>query len=153
MSDLPDVRLVVRRRCDVCEGTGEIDSEGWADLRSAEERLGRSIDPEEFFLDTRHEDSVPPMKRECGACEEGWATDDLAVEDLADAILARVPTAVIPRAELDELVETVKRSITAAALKSEGLADADDAGSWLRAVQEGAEALRAVTDLLVRRDG
>jgi hypothetical protein len=118
--DAVDIRLVVQRRCDVCDGTGEV------------------------------LDSVPAMKRECGACEEGWLGETIPLVELVDYVLERAPKTIVPPDELRSMAETVRRSITAAAQKSVGLADADDAGAWLRAVQEGAEALRSITELLTR---
>lgn len=150
MSDLPDVRLVVRRRCEVCEGTGEALSEDWQGFADWKTQCRGEREPEDYFLHFLGMDAVPPMKRECGNCEGGWVDGELAVEDLVEMVLARVPKSIIPRGELEEIARDVRVSITAAAQRSRGLADPDDAGSWLRVVQEGASALREVTELLTR---
>lgn len=151
LPDLPDVRLVVRRRCGVCEGTGEVRSEDWEGYEAWLER-GNTADPEDYFHDVQRMDSVPPMKRECGNCEGGWVDGDIAASDLVEVILAQVPTAVIPREDLEEIARDVRISVTQAAQRSRGLADPEDLGSWLRVVQEGAEALRAIGETLVRRE-
>lgn len=149
------IRVVIQRRCEVCGGTGETRSEEWASYeewsQTRHERLLRQT-PETYFLDFLGMDSVPPMNRECGACDDGWTDDAIPFDDLVSHVLAHVPKTVIPPAELRDVAEKVRRSITAAASKSQGLADPDEAGSWLRTVQEGAAALREVTELVVRGD-
>jgi hypothetical protein len=148
--DAVDIRLVVQRRCDVCDGTGEVLSEDWAAYQAWADRRDQRCEPERFFLDVQRMDSVPAMKRECGACEGGWLGETIPLVELVDYVLERAPKTIVPPDELRSMAETVRRSITAAAQKSVGLADADDAGSWLRAVQEGAEALRSITELLTQ---
>jgi hypothetical protein len=90
---------------------------------------------------------------DCEPCHgEGRVADDVSLQDLADWILARVPRSLIPKPEMESLIDDLKRSITAAASKSRGLADPDEAGSWLRVVQEGAESLRAIAGLVGGRE-
>ena len=87
----------------------------------------------------------------CPACDgEGEQESTLTLGELRLLVADWIVNPLVPAGELDELVESLKRSMVAAALKSEGLADADEAGSWLRAVQEAAEALRAVAELRPR---
>jgi hypothetical protein len=148
--ELQDLRLVVLRRCDVCDGTSEVPGEEWAEFHDYRSGGGTS-DPEEFFLERQGFNVVPPMQRECGACEGGTQHDDIALSEVINLVLEQLPQAVIPADELAAVVSDLQGQITQAALRSRGLADPDDAGSWLRVVQEGAEALRAVSDLLASR--
>lgn len=121
-SDLAAIRLLALRSCEVCDASGHV----------FDEDAGGG--------------------RPCGACEgDGWQSEHFEATDLVDAVLVRMPQAVVPRGELEELVDSVKRSISIAASKSQGLSDADESGSWLRVVQEGAEALRSVQELLAER--
>lgn len=149
MAERSDLVLVARGPCDICHGSGEVASDEWEALRDAERRRSRSIDPEQFFLDEQDFDAVPPMNRECGNCDgTGTVETTIAVEALIVEVLARVPTTVLSREELRGVIEDLKATITGAALRSRGLADADDAQDNLRTVVEAAEALRAVSDLL-----
>ena len=84
----------------------------------------------------------------CDVCEgDGEQGSTLTLGELRLLVVDWMASPLVAAGELDELVESLKRSMVAAASKSEGLAEPDEVGSWLRAVQEAAEALRAVAEL------
>lgn len=153
----PGVALVVRTRCDACAGSGGVRSEDWRAFDAWTVRRGLSGDArvdavEEFFLGVCGYDTVPGMQESCERCDgTGKVDDELDVDELVDEVLKLVPAAVIPRGELEDAIDTLKQTLTAAALRSQGLADPDDATGWLRVVQEAAEGLRSLGEMLIRR--
>lgn len=154
-----NLRVVARRDCDTCKGRGEQASEdwqgfhAWADRRGLEEgTIDREDAVEDYFLQVAGMTFVPPLHENCDQCDGRGVVDvELPFAELLEEIVARVETPIVPPAELDAVVDSLKKAMTGAASKSQGLADADEAGSWLRACQEAAEALRAVAELRPRR--
>ena len=154
---LEHLRLVAREGCAVCDGTGGQPSEDWASFEKWAARRGLTgpedeENVEQFFLEVCGYEAVPPMREPCEPCNGTGSVDvEVQVGDLLELVYEFVQRPLIAAGELDEVVDHIKRSMTAAAMKSEGLADSLDAGSWLRVCQEAAEALRAIGELRPRR--
>lgn len=90
----------------------------------------------------------------CAACNgDGDQETLLTIDELRLLVADWIVNPLVPAGELDEVVDSLKRSMTATASRSEGLADADECGSWLRACQEAAAALREVAELRPRLRG
>lgn len=160
MSDLERVQLVARTPCERCDGEGERQSddweafEEWCKRRSPNTPWDEDELAERYFLEVCGYGAVPPMREACEECDgTGWSESLVPVPELVEAVLEEVERPLLPAGELDEMVARVKQSITDAASASQGLAvaDAEGTGSWLRAVQEGAEALRSLGELRARR--
>lgn len=87
----------------------------------------------------------------CGPCDgRGYTDAEVTLDELRELVTGWMGNPLIPAGELDAIVDMLKASMTAAALKSQGLADPEGVGSWLRACQEAAEALRSVAELRPR---
>jgi NADPH-dependent ferric siderophore reductase len=151
------VMLVAREPCAACDATGQVVSEdwqgysAWADRRRLTD-VDRDEQVEHYFLAVCDMAAVPAVNVACAACDGAGTVDAVvAVTDLVGMVAERFRGAVVPAGELDEVVDQLKQTMTAAALRSQGLADPLDVGSWLRACQEAAEALRTVAELRPRR--
>jgi hypothetical protein len=154
--NVEELRLVALGACAKCAGEGTVRSEDWVAFEEWRQRRP-TLTPEDeddlveqYFLVVCDYDAVPPMGVDCDACEKGPARLEVPVSALLELVFAHVDRPVLAPGEIDELVSEVKRAITAAALSSRGLADGDEVGTWLRAVQEGAQALRSLGELRPR---
>jgi len=153
------LRLIAREDCETCGATGEQPSDDWRGFEAWADRQGkRGPDRddadviESYFLGVLGMESVPPMREECDKCDgAGWTETEIRVDALLELVCEWVEKPLIPRPELDQVIQTLKDSMTSAASMSQGLGDPLDVGSWLRACQEAAEALRAVGELRPHR--
>lgn len=151
---LVDIRLVGRASCELCDGTGEQLTEDWQEYEARADEHRTPPDPEQWFFNEKGYESVPAMREPCETCGgSGTREIEVGVDALLEIVERWVRRPMLTDEELDPVVETLKASLTAAASKSQGLADPVDVGSWLRAVQEAAEALRAVAELRPRLAG
>lgn len=156
---LEHLRLVAREECATCKGTGEQPSEDWQAFEKWAERRSFGRDErtaeqeiEHYFLEVCGYDAVPAMREPCDMCDGTKSTEvEVPVGSLLALIEEFVQRPLLPAGELDAVVDQIKQSMTAAASKSQGLADPTDAGSWLRVCQEAAEALRSIGELRPRR--
>lgn len=158
--DPAEIELVARTICQPCDGSGSVTSDDWQGFREWMTRRGRgSLTPEDeddlverYFIEVCDYNAVPPMGEPCGICgSTGRVEVKITAQQLLDLVLEHVDRPIISEGELDAAVEHVKKGITSSALASQGLHDGLEAGSWLRAVQEGAEALRALAQLRASR--
>ena len=157
--DIETARLVVRVQCDVCDGAGEARAEDWVAYREWAQRQHIDDDPEaeeqaveRYFLEVCGYTAVPAMREPCESCDGSGDVDaQLSVDAFVEFILEQIDQPVMPSDELAKLIGDVKKSVTNAALASQGLADAYEVGSWLRVVQEGGEALRSLRALATER--
>lgn len=125
-----ELRLVARLPCGDCAGSGQR-----ATGRDA--TAGRRFPA--LYDDT------------CAPCDgRGYTEAEVTLDELRDLVNEWISNPLIAAGELDAVVDTLKKSMTAAALNSQGLADPEGVGSWLRACQEAAEALRSVAELRPR---
>jgi hypothetical protein len=152
--------LVARSVCEPCGGEGQRVNDDWTSFEEWRSRrpVARPDDEddlvEQYFLVVCDYASVPPMREPCDDCDGTGRVDaEVSVADLLEAVYEHVDRPIVKTAELDEIVDRVKKAITSAALSSEGLADGMELGTWLRAVQEGAEALRSIAALRPHRNG
>lgn len=162
MADLEGAQLVARVVCEDCNGEGERASDDWEAYHDWEMRQPRRR-PEDAFMDEAERveryflevcgyDSVPPQREPCETCDGTGTVDSVVpVDALVELVLKQVHRPVIDQGELAGVVAQVKASITDAASASRGLADGHEMGSYLRAVQEGAAALRELGELDARR--
>lgn len=158
MTDLAELSVVARGPCTDCDGTGAKISEDWEAFQEWRSRRP-TVSPEaeddlveQYFLVVCDFSAVPPMRADCDTCDgSGKVMVEVAVRELLELVFEHVDRPLMSEGELDEAVSVVKKAITSAAFASQGLADGMAAGSWLRAVQEGAEALRSLGELRARR--
>lgn len=154
---LTELRLAARDTCPACDGGAGALSEEWQEFNEWASQRGftdQALEDavEDYFLGVRDFTSVPPMRDPCETCNgDGTIDVELRVDKLLELVAEFVRGPLIPAGELDEVVDTLKKAMTSAALKSQGLADPLDVGSWLRACTEAAEALRAVGELRSHR--
>lgn len=164
MADLEGAELVARVACEDCDGTGERESGDWEAFRDWDSRQPRrrgsfietfmdaAERAERYFLDVCGYDSVPPQREACETCDGTGRIERLVpVDALVELVLEQVHRPIVDQGELREVVEQIKASITDAATASRGIADGHQMGTYLRAVQEGAEALRSLGELDARR--
>lgn len=152
--DLTEAILVARVQCPTCDGDGNVMSDDWqgfVEWRSRRPTMSPEDEDdlvERYFIEVCDYNAVPPMGETCGPCNGTGKQDvDVPVKDLLELVFEHVDRPVVSESELDELVDRVKVTITEAAHRSNGLADGLEVGTWLRAVQEGAEALRSFGEL------
>lgn len=148
------MQLVARSGCLTCDGTGSVMAEDWKAFDEWRRRRPVATPEEEddlverYFLEVCDYSAVPPMGEPCEICgATGKVELELAVRDLLEFVLGEIDRPVVLGTELDALVDQVKKAMTAAALTSAGLVDGLEVGTQLRAVQEGAEALRSLAAL------
>lgn len=150
------VTIKIRIPCTTCAGTGGAPTEEWEAFDEWVREQGlygrreRDRAVEDYFLDVMSLDAVPPERHDCPVCEAGRVDAEVGADVLLAVFLQAVEGPVLTDEQLDPIVESVKRSMATAASKSTGLPDGGDVGSWLRAVQEGAEALRCLGELRPR---
>lgn len=157
--DLRGLRLLAEADCPHCE-KGQVVSDDWVSFEEWRRRRP-VLTPEDeddlveqYFLVVCDFDAVPPMRTPCEHCDgHGRQSTQLELRELLGLVLEHVDQPIISPGELDELVDHVKQTITRAALSSQGLMDGRDTSEWLRAVQEGAEALRSIGELRARQKG
>lgn len=157
MTPIATLRLVARDDCPTCHGTGSRVSDDWEAFAEWATRRGlhgqaREDAVEDYFFEVCSYMAVPAMREDCEDCNGSGATEvEVPASALIDLVLEHVQRPVISRPELDQIVDDLKKSMTSAALKSQGLADGFEASEWLRVCQEAAEALRAIAELRPRR--
>jgi hypothetical protein len=158
MTDLDGVQLVARAPCSACHGDGDVQSDDWESFIEWRNRrpVLTSADEddlvERYFLEVCDYVTVPPMRTPCERCEGAKYEDtEIPVDGLVEFLLEHVERPLLPPEDLQHLIGQVKRALTNAAAASQGLTDGMEMGSWLRAVQEGSEALRSLGELTARR--
>lgn len=152
--DLETAQLVARVDCPDCDATGSVTSDDW---KSFEEwrRRRPTLTPEDeddlvekYFIEVCDYSAVPPMGEECARCEaSGKLMVEVPVQQLLEVVFEHVDRPAVATEELERLAGQIKRTITDHAMATRGLLDPTDTGSHLRAVQEGAEALRSLREL------
>lgn len=156
MTPPENLRFMVKLPCAPCEGSGGVPTDAWQAFEDWADRHSlhgpaRDHAVEDYFFDERGLDVVPAQRGDCEHCDGvGEQACTLTLGELRLLVADWMVSPLVSAGELDEVVDSLKRSMTAAALKSQGLADPDRVGSWLRACQEAAEALRSVAQLRPR---
>ncbi len=148
MSRLEGLELVAKCVCETCGGGGSKPADGWDDYRRwASGRTAPS--PEEYFVDVRGWDAVPPTSVACGDCDGGVRTVSVSLPELEGWLRARAPEPLITTAELRQSADEVKAMLTGAAMSTRGLgvAQPDQALDAMRLVQEAAVTLEALARL------
>ena len=132
------LRFHVLLPCAPCEGTGGTPTDAWAGFEDWADRHhlhghARARAVEDYFLDELGLTVVPDQRGDCAECGgSGQQESTLTLGELRLLVADWIASPIVSAGELDAVVDSLKNAMTGAASRSQGLADADVAASWLR---------------------
>lgn len=153
MSAVHAYAFVLRGPCRSCGQTGGTAAEDWVAYRDwAADRGFDELDilerAAEFFIDVRGLSAVPPMNHPCDDCGGSGSSEmELPFAEVIAELRGGLPEALVTTADVRRWATAVKTAMSRAATRLDEFgSEPEKVRDHMRVVQEGAEALRQLSE-------